>query len=1462
MESLGETNRRYGAATSSRRTADHLIRLQLRCQDDASANERLPIVVVGSGAGSPNKAQEQNRNIIKFQEQASKMNYRHNKTSKSQQHQLVSSSVRRSTQKSSPKSSHVESPTPTPTANGGPVSPPQVQQVNSHHSTISINGHHSHTFGSHRSTATDSSGFSSGASTTSCYGQPQTMSSLNINDYQQRVPSISNEQQESRTNLIRSRLIEDLNRLEKIAAAAVEAKALRDLQTNTDSISPDNCTAPMNERSLVNGGSHTTPIPTLSRSGASNCVELNYSTLCRDEFSSFIDYKTQRTVDCDGIQKAQAFDGNNDLGRRSSSLQMAVKPRSSRTHRNGKAKKRRQTGGPMLVGVHECETPRDSDCIRSPSSFASSSSSLAGSERNLVFESSSSSETNSLTKGDSYDEDNADHELICHEISDEDDDGSVDQLIESASEIARNSAPEPHCEARTDGNYSEGSSMDLNDDQHVRRLATEASWTSPCENSGLSLSNKNPGDQDKLSEMLDAYLCRVESLLKLANGDKSVTFEELIEGRSVADQRDAREIIVRDEFKTSITYVPSSQCPISKPKVIQEIEMVVENEKADTDDEDKDQVDCNAEKVTTNLGSDFGALTSSPQTSAILNWWPKQLQSATEAELDDLLLRDKIDDENNNKHTNSFINEQQCRLLERSFLSRWLELSSLEGEVEPNESYSESLVKTIRRHMSEFVASYNAYQESMRHETSFALDWHENWLFATSLRKCMPLKRTHQLSELHLSELSASSSSSEAHAKSSNDNTSGQQEQLNMKRAKMMQSSSSFETNELLNYSTLLINKYKPVKVTFFEEHDCDESGTSGIDQQANKYKRLIDACYEQQSDHLSELQQTFLELSGQVNVCQLLLNDSFADLDCDHVEPAKLGAKRPKRSLEIEYESTLNSGRSLIDGQLLCFRTHGHLFELRKLRHFESLTTSVRHKRKLKLLRELILARLRAACHWRDPAIVSGGGGIADNQASESKLVHVAKQLPLEQCQQDQVRFVVPITDVRVGQALPVIQFCARVTGALPIRVGWYRLLEDGSQRELTTRTLSATSRSKTTDYEDHEWPLTMRASYELEYQNDWLSWYRFKREQGEILFEIRGAHLEQDYGQTFKCVIENYCSIKECEFRFELKQRREPNGKLINPLRDADGGRVSARATTTRTKATGNRQREAAALARSEGEFSRVRLNKVEPSSENQEAGQAILRTWSQRTLNKRAPLVDHNDLNSGGGSSGEQADSASLAAGSDSSLHTGHGVGCQQLQTVGRLSAQAMNDCKFGTNYPYHPVSLMRRLEENKMSLTLRSRLRLVTRRPDDDHLRDASDLSVGTTWDCNENSNSNNNKEVQRTTACGLEPIQQHNHQANQESEPCGSSCSPFASVSAPSNRPEVRDCGELGASRQTANFMRPSHRQLIPNTTSGESQLLSDDRGNQDNAENDGQQKSDEVSAYDNPATERLQRLSV
>lgn len=914
--------------------------------------------------------------------------------------------------------------------------------------------------------------------------------------------------------------------------------------------------------------------PTATSDSRHAANEFDYSTLCRDEFSSFIPVNSRPI---DGLARSSVDRTLTEPIRVQVNVQKPM-------------------GGPVLVGVHN----ESNDCARLES-YHSSENSYSGGSDVYELQHESSSCITSSSRNDT--ETSVDKELVV--VNDQ---------------------------------FSDTNSIKLSTD-------------------------------DNLSEMLDVYLERVESLLRLSRGDKTVSLKEAFGGD---------EIEVSEEFKTGIEFSPIQQ-KHPKTRVLQEVKMI-EMTLDDEEEEESQQVQCDIERKV--IEADFKAmLFASPQTSAKLSWGQESIDIP-------------VKQTNSDNSQEDFV--QQRERLESSILNRLLDDDFKIANT------SSDLVNAVKRHVSEFVENYNSYQKELKAETSFATDWHQNWLFA--------FKRPPELAPAGRDggAKRARMSSTECYDDNFEPN--------------LVSERSATNQMDLIKYSTLILSKFKPVKLTYLTTK-TSQNIEEGCEKADRMIRESIEACYEAQELRLKELQVLALETSRQTDACRLLLcefddDDEDGDSGSDYydeddesndhsnqrVRYGKLKRKcsargkrliRKGRALLISYDSSLLIQKCA--GNKFTFSSYGYLFQC-KIATFEGFCLSEEKSRRM---REEILRKLKEKVRFNKSATTTTTN--CDNNAKA-----IARN--------ERIKFLVGAKNVALVNTLPVIQFCVKVSGSLPIKVSWFRVddEEEISSIHNTGTDQRAARRSRTKIREGSigvaqvDWPIEMQANFDYEYQTEWSSWLRFKRCQGDILFEIRDGNLEKDYNKTYKCVVENYCSREECSFS------------------------LTKRATSPEIYSTDNK------LLSNLKSFSKNKSSSSSNRAYGKDNNHALLRTWSQRTLHKPQPQttmpnkysvgnkletnsqqqvpVNVSTSNSNSNSTTIRDEDANKVEkeGEEDCEENNNLLNRRSTQTVGRLSATVAATCevedKFGLNFPYHPENLLKRLEQNKFSVPLKYKLQV--------------------------------------------------------------------------------------------------------------------------------------------------------
>lgn len=424
---------------------------------------------------------------------------------------------------------------------------------------------------------------------------------------------------------------------------------------------------------------------------------------------------------------------------------------------------------------------------------------------------------------------------------------------------------------------------------------------------------------------------------------------------------------------------------------------------------------------------------------------------------------------------------------------------------------------------------------------------------------------------------------------------------------------------DLLRYSTLILSKRMPVTLTYLaSDSDLNEP---------------IERLYSIENPTEIPKRQAKGDL---VDICQLLLANDFIPDDDYEDSPTRIDGKRKRRprgkDFHVGYESSCLL-EAQTDASSIQFSAYGYNIGLAKCRVPSS-------PRKLAQIRESILRKFAQIFNVKSrPKICAG------------------------EFEDEQVRFAIKPANVDLANRLKVIQFCGKLSGSLPIKVTWFRLsqAEGGSEQVDISDIFGANfkqgqrsrikrlDRGPTSEDERSGWSIGLRANYDYEYQTDWSSWFRFRRSQNDILFEIRDPSDQFDFNRTYKCVIENYCSRQECQFRLTKQAQEEANEAMLR-LR---------------------------------------RLNAVKETPVGDPSSRAILRTWSQRTLNRPAcstTSVDFNGL----------IEPTELEIRREPELASNWRAGVSGESTVDKIDE----------NFPYHPKNLLKRLKENKYSLTFQN------------------------------------------------------------------------------------------------------------------------------------------------------------
>lgn len=551
------------------------------------------------------------------------------------------------------------------------------------------------------------------------------------------------------------------------------------------------------------------------------------------------------------------------------------------------------------------------------------------------------------------------------------------------------------------------------------------------------------GKGDQLSEMLDIHMARMRSLLRLMAGDRQV---------AINDAFDDHYLPVSPEHRTPVEYSPAPRQPLSV-KVTQEVQAIDLRPEEELAFSNRAELEAKCSSYSRTLSSNFSQLAAVDQIQPDLDFTncttSGKFQTIDKQQLADRLL---------------------SQFILFGFGGRKLEAKAIQ-------------------YANEFLETYEKYQQCLRAQTSFAVDWHENWLFA------------HKRPVEDQSSVDKSPS----------------------KRARIADTSQL----DLFAYSTLLLSDQKPQPARLSYLLVDDDVSTRHDEGQTVSQVEAIYATEEPAEQELSSL---VAGSRGAVDLCRLMLDGTFADSDELGARSAELSGKH-RKTLKVSYLTSYMLSR--ISGERFHFSAHGYLFE-------SSLVgkgSQLRDRR----LRQAVLAKLKGELETNDqvkPESIQSDG--------------------------DQVGFVINLTgNVELVNRIPVIQFCAKISGSLPINVRWFRQETEIGRAQVE----SGAARSA--------WPLGMRAAYSLEQRTEWASLYSFKRDQSDIMFEIRNAHAEFDYNQTFRCVLENLHS--RCESAFTLRMG-QAKSKPVKPVKQ--------------TSEPSNRKRA------------------------------LFLRTWSQRTLHRPAP------------------------------------------------------------------------------------------------------------------------------------------------------------------------------------------------------------------------------------------------
>lgn len=1249
--------------------------------------------------------------------------------------------------------------------------------------------------------------------------------------------------------------------------------------------------------------------PMIQDSTLTRGQEFDYSTLCRDEFSSFIAIETNSNERQQANQQQTGSEPSPVPSQRrqrrppiagASKTQTARRQSTTTTAATGRRYSHNSTShGPMLVGVHDTSDGRsidtaesldrsqseEDDCSSSPSPSSSPSLPVDGEdEEGLAIELSMSS--------DDFDE----RDLRRNEAEEEEEevDYRVQQPVSSSPEVVSYN----HNDHQQDHKYQlqvmekEGEKKTLND-QHANMIhssedrlfavqdydvATSCCITGNNEavenfnsermmsivssgSSNIDSSRSNSGGEstptednrnevdlvachnevggdgggnssssrrseieegerfnlelkqlnkqpeirladDGLSKMLDVYLHRMKSLLKLVDGDRSVSLDEAFgrcvvggggkrngisngddggssckeekttssileeKGDYIMDQelKFSDEIKVSDEFKTEIEFVPVKRPSSQMPRVVQE--MTIEEENGDESECEMLNSGHHQQVVTNSVTSNFYInMMAAPHLTPKLDWSEifKDFEWASKTNSIGSFDASKIN-----------LAELKSSLIQR-----------LVGQQQSGEQHQQIIGGKVNEiltdHLREFLKNYQLYQEQFKANTSFATDWHSNWYFAYS-------KRERCDSSLDLDSTSSSSSSSKRF-KNGNDDL-GQKIELGRGEeskgrwsspAPAPQTMIQQQQVDLIKYSTLVLGRCKPIRLASIiysacednnNNHDLVSSSSSSSSasstrahEQSLAATKTLNSLYEleqletiEQVNELCDKYSTSCLTASQrlPDVCHMLIYDLDDDDDGDSSDSRK--KKKKKRSLLVSYDTSLVSGRPEVAGNRR-FSAYGYHFDLPKLpisrRVYDTRNSqsSPRNEQQSQAIVERKFHKFKVAILQRFNEMIS----------QRDSYAQIIREPPTS----DRVKFVIPLKSVELFDRLPIIQFCAKCSGALPILVRWFRQ-ENGkgseSEGKIIWREISdiqsipgdqlkvrlatanfdnrhqqvATNNNYNNDNPPVEsWPINMQANYDFEYQTKWMSWFRFRRYQDDILFEIKSTkglkaghdRCDDDYDRNYKCVIQNYCSIDEHRFSLKLatNKRQQPVVSL---------------------KGTGSDKQ------------------RVDDSRGEEEKRKAILRTWSQRTLHRPQPKTDdrlrEKELLE------QQQQQVVVACPLTSSLSRVQQLDKQKSQsnctkasqlTVGHLSSSVANseevDKKFGRDFPYHPENLLKRLRENRYSSVSNSttRCKLISRSSqdvapsqsvtfqDDDHDEDlrVSDLNIMKERDDNEDEN---------------------------------------------------------------------------------------------------------------------------
>lgn len=540
-----------------------------------------------------------------------------------------------------------------------------------------------------------------------------------------------------------------------------------------------------------------------------------------------------------------------------------------------------------------------------------------------------------------------------------------------------------------------------------------------------------PEEASALSNMLDVHMARMNSLLRLMAGDSRISLE---------DAFDDHHLPISEENRTLVDYLPAqSRRSVTVIQETQSIDLRPEDELLLLS---RAEIEAKCSVYSRVISSDFGALAAGEQIEPELDFSVPTLDTKL----------NKID------------REQLVRRMLDQFSSLGLASRKLEAKV--------------NNYVGDFLKTYERYHECLRAQTSFASDWHENWLFA--------------------------------HKRAGDERN--ENESSRSKRARISQTSHL----DLLTYSTLLLSKPKPkpMRLSYLLDESVQAKQRQTISQ--------VEAIYASQEPLEEELSWSAASSRDAIDLCSLLINGSFADGDeLDH--RSSQVAVRQKKALKVSYLTSYMLCK--INLERFHFCAYGYLFESPLVAKGGKL----RHRQ----LRQAILTRLRAQLETTNGRPKCHSSNALD---------------------QDKAHFTINLSgSVELVNRIPVIQFCAKIAGCLPINVRWFRgETEIGRAQEEARGKL--------------DWPLGMRAVYSLVEPTEWASRYTFRRDHSAILFEIQDASAEFDYNQTYRCVLENVHNRCESTFTLSLGQLR-PRPRTSRPARLARQASGRSRALFLRT-------------------------------------------------------------------------------------------------------------------------------------------------------------------------------------------------------------------------------------------------------------------------------------------------------